>query len=60
MSPSGVNLLSSGKIEGFGTVQGTYQGETGGLLWVKGGDDGRWARRRWTTPLHMLATSRSI
>ena len=37
LSPSGVNLLSSGKIEGFGTVQGTYQGETGGLLWVKGG-----------------------
>ena len=26
-----------GKIEGFGTVQGTYQGAAGGLLWVKVG-----------------------
>ena len=37
-SPSGVNLLSGGKIEGFGKVQGTYQGAAGGRLWVKGGE----------------------
>ena len=37
-SSSGVSLLSGGKIEGFGKVQGTYQGAAGGLLWVKGGE----------------------